>query len=230
MKLFPIFVVSALCLSTVPLGASAQAVTRDEAQALIDFRRSGGPNSLSTLALLREQRGAWDEAAASWRLLKKRYGKKKRQRDSSAPTFTWAQLADFHLQRLARKRSLKAHPPRLTEPLRRRLADAALRFGNNPPGDQLDFAAQADLDGDLVDEMVFVSRVGPLGKRTRIIMGIARFDGRDYRVAWQTKGSPALLHVTDEDGDGWKEISLGYEPETDNGATLYFNGKSVIFW
>lgn len=231
MKPLTFLVLLAICVSMAPLNAQAQLVTPNEAQALRDFRRSGGPNSLSTLAQLREDRGAWSQAASSWRWLKKHYGREKRQTDSSAPAYTWAQLADFHLHRLARKRNLKAKPPRMTAQLRRRIAEAALKFGNQPPVAQLDFAAQADLDGDLVDEIVFLGSNGPLGRRKRDQMGIARWNGRDYRVVWQTtRDIPFMVHVADEDGDGWKEVFLGYEPETDNAATLFFNGQSVVFW
>jgi hypothetical protein len=219
----------ALTISLLPAGADDLA-TR-EASWLSEFQRTGEPMALGHLAMVREERGKWQEAAASWHLLGKKWGTKRRAATSSAPTSTWKALADFHLQRLARKRNLVARPPQMTSALRRRVANAAIQFGDSPPADQLDILVQADLDGDLIDELVFVGSSGPLGKRTRKIMGIARWNGRQYREIWRTtKAIPFMVHVVDEDADGWKEVFCGYTPDSDDAAKLFFNGTSVVFW
>jgi hypothetical protein len=91
-------------------------------------------------------------------------------------------------------------------------------------------AVQADLDGDGIDEWVYKGSNGPLGKRTQKVWGIARWNGKAYRVVW--KGStpaPFMIHVRDEDGDGWKEVFCGWTPDSDDAATLYWNGQSALF-
>ena len=62
------------------------------------------------------------------------------------------------------------------------------------------------------------------------MMGIAKWDGRRYKIVRRTeKAIPIMVDVVDEDGDGWKEITCGYQPDTDDVAKLYFNGKDAMF-
>jgi hypothetical protein len=156
---------------------------------------------------------------------------------------SWGEAANFFIQRLQRKLNLHSNfTLRHREPAqnqqhqqqndhsRRQLAEAAMSFTDSPSVDQLDLAVQADLDGDAIDEMFYIGKSGPLGKRTKKTMGIAKWNGKAYRVVWRTAiAVPFMVHVTDEDGDGWKEIFCGYEPDTDNVATLYFNGQTALF-
>ncbi|MBW3637050.1 MAG: hypothetical protein KY445_11415 [Armatimonadetes bacterium] len=230
MKTLKLLVIWPLCVA-ISHSAGADTLAQQEANWLKEFRRTQEPTALAHLAMVREERGLWSEAASTWQWLDKRWGSRVISSQSRSPAATWHQVVDFHLHRIARKRNLGAKPPRVTPQLRRRLADAAIQFGNRPPVDQLDFVAQADLDGDSVDEIVFLGRSGPLGKRTRKMLGIARWNGTGYRVVWKTtQPIPFMMHVVDRDADGWKEVFLGYTPDSDDVATLYFNGQSALLW
>jgi hypothetical protein len=80
----------------------------------------------------------------------------------------------------------------------------------------------------------FAGKYRPTGKRTTGFMGIAKWTGSRYRVVYRAEGKrkpaimPVAYAVVDSDGDGWKEISLAFEHETDNVATLCFNGKAAM--
>ncbi|HEX8237543.1 MAG TPA: hypothetical protein VF600_16415 [Abditibacteriaceae bacterium] len=183
--------------------------------------------------MVRERQGKDEEAIDTWALAKKLWGPKQMPRHSSAPTRSWSEAANFFIHRLQRKINLRRPiSPQSQQPqqLRHQLAEAAMSFADSPSVEQLDLAVQADLDGDMIDEIFYIGKSGPLGNRTRKTMGIARWDGKAYRVVWRTATAvPFMVHVTDEDGDGWKEIFCGYEPDTDNAATLYFNGQTALF-
>lgn len=191
---------------------------------------------LAQLAFVREQRGRYNQAIATWRLIKRMHYGKRPPNESSAPDYTYGQIADFCILRLRRKKNLSNHSSKLSKQLRRKIAKAATDFGdqigNYTTISQLDLSVQADLDGDSIDEFFFVGKHGPLGKRTTKSMGIAKWDGAKYQVLWQSRKSiPEMIHVVDENGDGWKEIHCGFEPETDNAATLHFNGTTaMIAW
>jgi hypothetical protein len=89
---------------------------------------------------------------------------------------------------------------------------------------------QADLDGDGVDELFYKGFSGPLGKRTRQVWGIAKWDGTRYKTVWRgPQPVPFMLHIRDSDADGWKEIFCGWTPDSDDAATLYWNGQNAIF-
>jgi hypothetical protein len=104
---------------------------------------------------------------------------------SNAPTQSWGGTADFFTHRLQRKINLRSKSNlRLRETphdqqrhqlqnaqLRRQLAEAAMSFADSPSVDQLDLAVQADLDGDAIDEIFYIGKSGPLGKRTKRTMG-----------------------------------------------------------
>lgn len=210
-----------------------------EARLLAQVRAEGAsnPDNLIELARVREQMGKLDLAVDTWGLLEKRHGQKTAWNESSAPDHTYGELADFWIQRLRRKRNLRAHPP--TPPdaaLRRRLWHAL-----HPQGEyaalggrdgQIDLMVQADLDGDLIDEVLLVGKYGPLTKRTKPFMCLAKWDGSEYRIVWRNNGLrlfPFAFDVIDRDGDGWKEIGCGFERDTGNASTLWFNGIAAIW-
>jgi hypothetical protein len=222
-------VVTILACSLVA-GRCDDNLDRREAELSAEFRNNQSSETLLHLALLRERQGKAQEAINTWALAKKLWGPKQTPRHSSAPTSSWSQTADFFIHRLQRKINLSRRVPSQDQKLRRPLAEAAMSFADSPSVDQLDLAVQADLDGDMVDEIFYIGKSGPLGKRTKKTMGIAKWDGTAYRVVWRTATAiPFMVHVTDEDGDGWKEIFCGYQPDTDDAATLYFNGKTALF-
>lgn len=219
---------------SVSLGHSNENLQQQEDELRREFQTTKSGQDLLHLALFRERHGKEQEAIATWALARKLWGKQQMPRRSSAPTQSWDVTAGFFIQRLQRKINLRndksVQSRQQAQQLQRQLAAAAMSFADSAFVDQLDLAVQADLDGDRIDEIFYIGKSGPLGKRTKKLMGIARWNGKEYRVVWRTeKAVPFMVHVTDEDGDGWKEIFCGYEPDTDNAATLYFNGQTALF-
>jgi hypothetical protein len=211
--------------------ASAQDQARREVELMHEFRARPHPEALRDLALVRERQGKHREALSTWSLLKQRWATKPMASLSSAPSATYGRVADFFMHRIQRKINLAARPLAMTAQLQRRVANAAMQFGDQPVVDQLDLSVQADLDGDGIDELFFKGSNGELGKRKPALMGIAKWNGQKYQVVWRTaRPIPFMTHIVDEDGDGWKEIFCGYQPDSDDAATLHFNGKEAMFY
>lgn len=220
---------------TVP-AVSKEDLAKREAELLAQVRASKYAGPPVELAEVRERRGRYPQALATWGLIKKSWAKRQVTNESSAPNYTYGEWADFVTQRLHRKRKLAAARPRFNVQVQQRTSDWLNHnklFFLQEEGNY-DFLVQADLDGDFIDELFFVGKYGSLGKRNKPFMGIAKWDGSRYRVVYRATGKnkpiimPAAYAVVDEDGDGWKEVNLSFEPETDNGATLYFNGKTAM--
>lgn len=206
-----------------------------EAELTQEFRKSQGNASskaatLLELALVRERLGKWREALAALDSLKKQYGTVKPENfASSAPQYTGKQLADFFSRRVQRKQNQK--PVVLSRETKFRVAQGVDDWlAKGFAVDQLDLLMQADLDGDSIEEVFYIGSNGPLGKRKKDTMGILKWDGNSYRKAWERKGRiPFMVRELDQDNDGWKELFFGYTPDSDDAATLYFNGKDVLF-
>lgn len=231
----------AACAFALAGSTSAQGdLSEREAKLLAQVRAEGGadPQRLVALARVREQLGNLPLALDTWGLLKKFHGDKQALNNSSAPEHTYGEVADFWMHRLRRKQRLAAHPPPSpNRELRLRLAAtaglvAATAWGNRDG--QVDLLVQADLDGDLIDEVFLVGKYGPLGARSESFMCLAKWEGDQYEIVWRHEEEgrfrlfPFSFGIVDRDGDGWKEVSLGFEPETDNAATLYLNGSQAI--
>jgi hypothetical protein len=211
--------------------ASAQDQAQREKELLREYQSRPHPEALRDVAFARERQGKHREALATWSLLKQRWGTKRMPSISSAPSSTYGRVADFFMHRIQRKINLATRPVTMTSALRDRLANAAMQFGDQPVVDQLDLSVQADLDGDGIDEIFFKGSNGELGKRKPALMGIAKWNGQKYQVVWRTaRPIPFMTHIVDEDGDGWKEIFCGYQPDSDDAATLHFNGKEAMFY
>ena len=85
----------------------------DEARLLAEIRQSSGESqglAYMELAYHRESKGELVKAIDTWGVLKKTHGKEQARNESSAPNHTWAQLADFHIQRIKRVQNLLASP------------------------------------------------------------------------------------------------------------------------
>ncbi len=191
------------------------------------------------LARLTEDLGDLQAALRLWDVIQRQYANETVQNESSAPDWTYAELAAFWTKRIRHKMALPDHPMR-PEPERLRLMAEELRTSAasgalDGRDGQTDLCVQTDLDGDAVDEVFMVGAYGPLGRRSEPFMCIAKWDGEHYRIAWRanTGGKrmrlfPSGFEIRDRDGDGLKEIGVGFEPNTDNAATLYFNGETAI--
>jgi ATP/maltotriose-dependent transcriptional regulator MalT len=186
---------------------------------------------LVQLALVRERLGKLQEALATWDLVKKQYGTVKvEQFPSSALSQSGAKLADFFGERVKRKQKQKTLR-KLDRTTRLHIAQGVQDWRARPLAAKLDLTVQADLDGDGIDELFLIGSNGLPGKHVKNMMGIARWSGQSYVIVWKSQRRiPSMVHVVDEDGDGWKEILCGYTPDSDDAATLYFNGKQVLFY
>lgn len=210
--------------------AFADSASQREANAIKEWQKTGDLMALREVASAREEQGKYSGARAALQLLKSRSGSSKMSTPEGTSNLTWAQVVDFTDHRLARKINLAAQKPAITPSLRWQLAEGVQNFKNIAPADQLDSLIQADLDGDAIDELVYIGSNGPIGKRVKNAMGIAKWDGKAYKIVWKNTGRiPFMVHIIDNDGDGWKEMFCGYTPDSDDAATLYFNGRSAIW-
>jgi hypothetical protein len=208
----------------------AESSNHHETNALSQWQKTGDLMALCEVAMMREEQGQFQSARAAWQLLKKRAGNQKMTTPEGPSQLTWAQVADFTSHRLLRKINLSKYPTSLTSAQRLQIADGVSRFKQSAPVEQLDLLIAADLDGDAIDELVYIGSNGPLGKRKKNAMGIAKWDGRNYKIVWKnTKPIPFMVHIVDNDGDGWKEVFCGYTPDSDDVATLYFNGQRTMW-
>lgn len=235
MKVRALLLIVPLVVTALPV-AGKETLAQQEARLLSQVR--GGQGSLVQLAAVREQRGRYREALATWALVKKQDPKGQVTHDTSAPESTYADLADFVTQRLHRKQNLAASPPRFDQRVHQQAGEWLQKnwfFALQSDGNY-ELLVQADLDGDFIDEVFFVGKHGPLTRRDKPFMGIAKWDGKRYKVIYRATGKqkpiimPVSYAVVDRDGDGWKEIRLVFEPETENMATLYFNGTEAIMY
>lgn len=229
-----------LTLSAPVMGADEN-LQKQEAELLAQVRQDSVPHPycLSKLARVRERRGRYTSALQTWQLVKKLHANKIPPNQSSAADRKYGDVADFFIQRIHRKQNLAAKPPKKNSILARRLnrnARNAARLTLRKQG-TIESITQADMDGDLINEIFVKGRYGPAGRRARPFMAIVKWTGSKYKVAWHTDDGfkprifPYEYHVRDRDGDGWKEIGMFFEPETDNVATLYFNGtKAMMLW
>jgi hypothetical protein len=217
---------------------AADTLAQQEAELLQAVRKQpvADAYSLARLAFVREKRGHYQQATAAWNLVKRLHYGKLPPNESSAPTHSYGQIADFYTARLRRKQWLAAHPPRLSNALRRKLAQAksyALNHTLHGEG-HVQMSIRADLDGDLIDEIFAAGTKNSLSKRNEPFMCIAKWDGSGYKVVWRAEGKhkprmfPFGYRIADEDGDGCKEIMCSFQPETDNDATLLFNGTDAM--
>jgi len=216
-----------------PLRA-ADNLTQQETTLLREVRKQPVPDaySLARLAFVREHRTHYQQAMATWHLIKRLHYNKLPPNQSSAPDHSYGYIADFYIRRLRRKQWLAAHPPRLSNALRRKLAKAQSYASNHilHRESNVRLIATADLDGDLAEEIFVAGR----GKRDEPFIYIFKWDGSRYKVVWRAEGKyqprifPLDYSLADIDGNHWREITCYFESETDNVARLRFNGTEAI--
>ena len=214
-----------------------------EAQNLGLVRESGYKNleALVELARVREQLGWWQLAIDTWSTIRTLYAQQPLPpHDASAPEPRCGTAAGFYIHRLERKRNLAASPATPPSAETRMLMYAAARnVGHKLWGardGQVDTLIQLDMDGDLADEVLVIGKYGRLGERIEQFVGLAKWEGQDYRIVWSAGAQdfhgvfPAAVECMDYEGQGWKTVHLGFEPETDNVAMLQFNGEQALVY
>ena len=211
----------------------------EEARLLDEIRRTSGEEQgllYIHLADHRESKGELGKAIDTWGILKKTHGKEQAWNESSAPNHTYAQLADFHIQRIKRVQNLLANPPKPPSlQLRKALTEAMRAYQEESGNDFL--SAPVDMDGDLIPEMFVARGKGrELGKPADMVLLVFKWDGKRYREAFRWQGEYQLGHaeqphfrIIDDKGWGMYEIEVGFVPETDDGAPIQSNGQKIIF-
>ncbi len=214
--------------------------TQRQAELTRDLR-AGKLNAEETLELARltENLGDLQTALRVWDVIQRHYANETVHNESSAPDWTYAELAAFWTKRIGHKMALPDHPMRPDPERLRVMAEevrtSAHRAALGGRDGQIDLCVQTDLDGDAVDEVFMVGKYGPLGQRSEPFVCIAKWDGEHYRIAWRANSGgkrmrlfPLGFEIRDRDGDGLKEIYVGFEQNTDNAAVLYFNSETAI--
>jgi hypothetical protein len=202
---------------------------------------AGNPENLLELARVRVALEQYQKALDTYGLLKKLHGAKPVETEWVSPDRNYGRLADFWTVRLRGRLNLGADVPPPDAALRRKLGLAAHETaGTDPvPGGQwmVELSLQVDLDGDLVDELFVVGGTRLPARENQPVMYLARWDGTAYTRVWRATQAdfgefwPYGYDVIDIDGDGWKEIRLGFQAEPgDDVAFLHFNGHSVLLW
>lgn len=210
-----------------------------------EVRTSSGEEqamALRELAFLRERMDRIPEAIDTWGHLKKTHGSETAFSDSSAPPQTYARQADFHMIRLRRVQNLRANPPSApSRDLRKKLSwEQNVIRGSLPRGNAgYDLiTAPVDMDGDLIPEVfTVVGQREELGKRADMMLFVHKWDGKQYKEAFRWSSPDFQLgwpdqpqfDIHDYRGHGMYEISVGFEPETDNVATLVSNGREILW-
>ena len=238
-----------ILLLVVPCILFAIVTDPDEARLLTEIREISGESqgvAYMELANHRESKGEFRKAIDTWGILKKTHGKERAWNESSAPNHTYAELADFHIQRIRRVQNLLANPPKPPSlQLRKALAVAQEQYKMTPmtsapmtsaAGYNL-LIVPTDMDGDLIPELFVVQgEREKLGEAARMLLIVLEWDGKRYREAfrWQDQwqlGHPEQPHfkVIDEHGFGMYQVVVGFQPETDNSAAIQSNGREIIF-
>ena len=230
---------AALCgliaLATPALAQQPSAAQR-ETDYLAEYRQNSDPYALENLANAREEQGDLSGAVATWNLMLKKHAAQESMAYSVSPTdkvktMTYGELANWTLQRIARKRNLKNKP---TSPARESAAlQASLKFNRNPPVKYRRSTRSIDLDGDGIDEIIVEGKATewPSDKMTSI--GIYKWDGQStYRPIWRAKQLPVDVvygdYENDDMKDGFAEVTMIYTPNSDDIAALHFNGTSFM--
>ena len=230
---------AALCgLLALVAPAQAQGPLKErEAKLLSQYRAQPNPNTLDALATVREEMGKWPSAEDNWGLMLRYYGGQESlsysvSANDHAKTMNYAELATWTLKRLERKRNLQSRP--VSKAQKGAAARAETRFLDKPPVKFLEAYRRIDMDGDGIMEIVLYGRSGPLGKGKRNSISIHKWDGHTtYRPIWRASGRlPVEVEYGDYDKDelkdGFAEVTLIYTPNSDDIATLHYNGSSFM--
>jgi len=231
--------VSNFLCATVAAGDEAERLERQAE--LLRGLRAGTLDAFETyeLARLTEDLGDLPTALRIWDVIERRHGSETVHNESSAPDWTYAELAAFWTRRIRHKMALPGRPVLPDADLLRRLGQHARTSAQasalNGRDGIVDLSVQTDLDGDGIDEVFLVGKYGPLDRRDESFMCVAKWNGSEYRVVWRANTGdkrmrlfPSMFEIRDRNGDGLKEIQVGFEANTDNAASLYFNGETAI--
>ena len=202
-----------------------------------DFRRAPRARTLGYLAEAREAARQWDKAQSSWDYLARRFGDGESHyfgHNSDQNRLTFAQLAPWMKNRIARKRNLErsggASPNEKGRALR-----ASMRFMDPPPVAHLDAYRTIEMDGDGIEEIIVYGRAGESPSSKRNSMAIWKWNGKEYLPIWsQYANLPSKVEYADHNtewnnlSDGFLEVVLMFSGKEKRVQTLSYNGRDII--
>ena len=216
-------IISAL-LATLGLSGvcGAQSLAEKEASALSKFRKnSGDVRSLVALAQIREARGKWSEASATWGLVKSKFGGRQSTAREFGKGMLYSELADWWRTRLARRRGVKQ-----ASSAQKRAAERAYRAKIKDPNVH---AERGDMDGDGLPEIAYgvTSRPDADGY---LAFYVEKWGNNRYETVWSTKDEEVPIIFSFARG-AWPAIYLNYGDRPNVGTRLKglrSNGSALV--
>lgn len=208
-----------LCIGGV---AGAQSLAEKEASALAKFRaNTNDVGALKALAQIREARGNWSSASATWGLVRKKFDNRQSNARNDAGPIPYGVLSNWWQERLARRRR-----DRSSSALDRRRAERAYQKLIKDPNIH---AKRVDMDGDGLDEIAYgvTSRPDADGYMS---FHIVKWNNGRYATVWTSKGemTPVVFSVAK---GPWPAIYLDYVDRKGIGTQLKglrSNGRSIV--
>lgn len=197
--------------------------------------------AIEQLARVRERMGKFQLAIDTWGFLKKMHGEQNAFNESSAPDVTYAELADFKIQRLRRVQNQIANPP--TPPsseVRMKLIDGqkavrqSLTLGK---AGYIHLMMPVDMDGDLLPELfTVIGEREKQGEPGRMIILVHKWNGSKYIEAFRWRDIFDLgvveepdFCIADLEGWGMYSVIVSFERGADNSAAIQSNGKTIMW-
>ena len=211
-------------LATLCVGsaARAQSLAEKEATALGKFRSNpSNVDALMALAQIREARGKWSEASATWGLVKSKFGGRRSTAREFGKAMLYGELADWWRTRLARRRGVKQ-----ASASTQRAAERAYRAKIKDPNIH---AKRADMDGDGLPEIAYglTSRPDADGY---MAFYVTKWRNNRYETVWTAKGEEVPVVFNFAQG-AWPAIYLDYVDRLGIGTQLKglrSNGTSLV--
>ena len=208
-----------LCFGCV---ARADSLAEKEATALAKFRKNtGNADALMALAQIREARGNYQSAAATWGLARRKFDTRDSGARNDAGPIDFGVLSGWWQERLARrqgKRSSSAQD-------RRRASTAYQKLIKDPNV----HAKRVDMDGDGLLEVAYglTSRPDADGY---LSFHLLKWNNGRYAEVWESKGEMTPVTFSIAQGP-WPAIYLDYVDRKGIGTRLKglrSNGRSVV--
>ena len=207
----------ALCASI-----GAQSLADKEATLLAKFRANPSDvKSLMALAQVREARGDWSGASATWGLVKSKFGKRESTVRAFGTGMPYGQVADWWRARLKRRRGTKQ-----ASSAQKRAAERAYRAKIKDPNIH---AKRADMDGDGLPEMAYGVTTRPDADGLAEFY-VAKWQNGRYETVWAARGDQVPVVFNFAQG-AWPAIYLDYVDRPGIGTQikgLRSNGVSLV--
>ncbi|HEX8464706.1 MAG TPA: hypothetical protein VF627_08830 [Abditibacterium sp.] len=201
--------------------AHAQTLAQKEATLLARFRSNPEDvAALTALSLVREARGDWSGASATWALVNSKFGTLQSPARHSDSGLRYRELAQWWQERLARRRTVK-------QALGARRQAAARSFARLTQNPNIR-AQRTDMDGDGLPEIAYFTLSRPDADGA-LKFTIASWRNGRYETIWLSEGDAVPITFRFAAG-AWPAIYANYPSQ--NGemllAGLRFNGDTIV--